>query len=248
MQFQESMLLSFSNELSSKTKQEHQQCLDSPLPVNDRGLMVVHHPIQSPWEIRQKNVLGKKLQIFWWFLWNIMHYPTTSIVWALPVLSMPSFQHPLPTNCAASNCNILCHVFGRKSHNTTVNPAFEYSVKKSPFWKLNQECLSNFDWNELFGFNFDCESIWDKFKSIIWPIISLYVPIKLVPHQNKHKIRWYPKAIQNFISHKAATWRIFRRTHCPATKLKYLKIANECKLAILTLIKDVKRRFWMLIT
>ena len=108
------------------------------------------------------------------------------------------------------------------NHNITL-PIYDWN---SGDYAAINECLSNFDWNELFGFNFDCESIWDKFKSIIWPIISLYVPIKLVPHQNKHKIRWYPKAIRNLISRKAATWRIFRRTHSPAHQIK---ISENCE-------------------
>ena len=49
------------------------------------------------------------------------------------------------------------------NHNITL-PIYDWN---SGDYAAINECLSNFDWNELFGFNFDCESIWDKFKSII---------------------------------------------------------------------------------
>ena len=93
--------------------------------------------------------------------------------------------------------------------------------------------LASIDWNNLFGYNFDANSLWESFKSIIWPIISMHIPVKIVPHYNKHKFRWYPKDIRRLLSRKAAIWRTLKRTRDPSIKHKYIKIANDCKLAIL---------------
>ena len=92
--------------------------------------------------------------------------------------------------------------------------------------------LASIDWNNLFGFNFDANSLQERLKSIVWPIISLHIPVKIVPHHNKHKFWWYPKDIRRLLSRKAAIWRTLKRTRDPSLKHKYIKIANDCKLAI----------------
>jgi len=61
----------------------------------------------------------------------------------------------------------------------------------------------------------------------------MHIPVKIVPHYNKHKFRWYPKDIRRLLSRKAAIWRTLKRTRDPSIKHKYIKIANDCKLAIL---------------
>ena len=38
-----------------------------------------------------------------------------------------------------------------------------------------------------------------NFKKIIWPIITIYVPTKLIPHYLKHRLRIYPKSIRNLL-------------------------------------------------
>jgi hypothetical protein len=116
-----------------------------------------------------------------------------------------------------------------------------YDWSSGDFVAIN-EYLSCFDWNDLFGHYFDCESLWENFKTIIWPIISLHVPTKHVPHHAKYKPRQYPKNIRRLISRKAAIWRIYRSNSNPTTKLKYVKIANECRLAILNFDKEREER------
>ena len=90
--------------------------------------------------------------------------------------------------------------------------------------------LNFIDWHLLFGFFFDADSLWNKFKEIIWPVVSIHVSIKLVSHDLKYR---RPEAYKNTADKKAAVWRIFRTTRSAELRDKYNKIANDCKLAIL---------------
>ena len=94
------------------------------------------------------------------------------------------------------------------------------------------DALSNIDWNSLFGFNFYAEDLWSEFKKIIWPIITLFVPSKFIPHNSKYRVRHYPKHVRNLLSRKAAIWRHLKTSRTPALFSKYCYITNECKLAI----------------
>jgi hypothetical protein len=93
--------------------------------------------------------------------------------------------------------------------------------------------LSNIDWHSLFGFYFDVNTIWSQFKSIIWPIIDLYVPKISVSHFTKYHPRHYPKHIRILLNRKAATWRSFKLYKTTELKTKYAHIALETKKAII---------------
>ena len=121
-------------------------------------------------------------------------------------------------------------------NSTIILPTFKWN--DGDYVAINHH-LSTIDWHSLFGFNFDVESLWSAFKSIIWPIISLYVPTRMVAHYKKYKVRHYPKIIRNLLSRKAAIWRTYRCTRHPGLKAKYTEIANKCKMAILNF--DKKR-------
>jgi hypothetical protein len=95
---------------------------------------------------------------------------------------------------------------------------------------INQ--LNTINWHSIFGFNFDVNSIWDSFKTILWPIIDCFVPKKLILHNKKYKPRQYPKNIRNLLTRKAAIWRTLKNNHNPDTKLKYHDISLKCKTAI----------------
>ena len=88
------------------------------------------------------------------------------------------------------------------------------------------------DWHVIFGYNFDVETIWLKFKSIIWPIIDLYVPKTILSHQKKYKPRQYPREIQKLLNRKAAIWRKLKQTKTDDLKSKYALIVSQCKSAI----------------
>ena len=128
-----------------------------------------------------------------------------------------SASHPIPSNASDPDHPITLTIYDWSSGN--------YAAINS--------ILANIDWNKLFGFHFDADSIWDCFKSIVWPIIAIHVPTKIVPHNMKYKVRWYPKDIRKLISRNEAIWRTLKRTHDPSLKIEYDKITNDCKLAIL---------------
>ena len=69
-------------------------------------------------------------------------------------------------------------------HSTSLTPdATDTSTIHLPTYNWSQanfaginSLLTAVDWHDIFGFNFDAESIWAQFKSVIYPIIDLYVP------------------------------------------------------------------------
>ena len=106
------------------------------------------------------------------------------------------------------------------------------------------EFLCCFDWNNIFGFNFNADAIWNEFKAVLWHVISLYVPRKLVSHNMKYRPRQYSKRIRNLLSRKAAIWRKLRSNNVPELKRSYIDVANKCKLEILNF--DIEREYRIL--
>ena len=107
----------------------------------------------------------------------------------------------------------------------------KYDLSKGNYDKIN-ECLFNIDWHLLFGYNFDIDSLWNNFKSIIWPIIELFVPKKMIPHHKKYLPRFYPKHIRVLLNRKAAIWRVLRSSYSSELYIKYCNISHQCKNAI----------------
>ena len=91
----------------------------------------------------------------------------------------------------------------------------------------------NVDWHRLFGTNFDANALWGELKNIIWLIISLYVPHKLINHIKKYRPRQYPNTIRKLLTRKAAIWRKLKLSNTPDLATKYRDIANICKIEIL---------------
>ena len=58
---------------------------------------------------------------------------------------------------------------------------FVYDWSAANYHAINS-ALEQFDWHLLFGYYFDADSLWEQFKNIIWPIIQLFVPRKLINH------------------------------------------------------------------
>ena len=94
------------------------------------------------------------------------------------------------------------------------------------------ETIREVDWHSLFGYNFDADSLWTWFKQIIWPIISSYVPTKLIPHNKKYRPRAYPANIRKLLTRETVIWRQLKKSKSPELYSKYTQIANECKLEI----------------
>ena len=109
-------------------------------------------------------------------------------------------------------------------------PVYDWS---SADYSAINDAIHSVDWHVLFGQNFDANSIWRELKNILWPIISLFVPQKLVNHLRKYRPRAYPKHIRKLLTRKAAIWRKLKLSNTPDLAAKYRNIAIECKNEIL---------------
>ena len=104
-----------------------------------------------------------------------------------------------------------------------------YNWNDAGYHSINEH-LCTFDWHSIFGFNFDVESLWHGFKSVVWPIIDMYVPKKLIHHLKKYKTRHYPKNIRQLLIRKAAVWRALKLSGDVISRDKYTRLANQCLL------------------
>ena len=100
----------------------------------------------------------------------------------------------------------------------------------------NFEALNNvlvtYDWDSFFQYNLDAKVLWDNFKAVIWPMIHMFVPIKLVQSSKKYKVRQYPKVIRKLIIKKRAIWHQLKIKNNSELKMKYRTFTNECSLEI----------------
>ena len=113
---------------------------------------------------------------------------------------------------------------------STTLPVYDWSA--ADYDAINDH-INNIDWHNLFGFNFTPDSLWSGFKSLIWPIIDVFVPKKMVHHWTKYRPRMYPKPIRNLLIRKKAIWRKLRSNYSAEVKTRYLQVSRECKNAIL---------------
>ena len=113
-----------------------------------------------------------------------------------------------------------------------------YDWRNADFESINL-FLQSFDWNLLFGYYFDSETLWNNFKSILWSAIALHVPTIQVSHHVKYNTKRYPRRILQLLSRKSAIWRMLgtlRRSSGFTDSVsynsfydKYRTVANECK-------------------
>ena len=86
-----------------------------------------------------------------------------------------------------------------------------YNWNSANFQAIN-DALFAIDWHTVFGFNFDVESIWSKFKSIVWPIIDTHVPKTVISHRKKYNPRHYPRENQKLLNRKRPSGENFDKT------------------------------------
>jgi hypothetical protein len=116
-------------------------------------------------------------------------------------------------------------------------PSKIYDWASADFASINA-FLSQVDWSHLFSYYFTPDDLWAQFKNIIWPVIDLFVPIKLIHQKNKIKRKHYPKHINKLLNRKAAIWRSLKNHKTPEMNLKYSNIANQCRLEIFKFEKE----------
>ena len=107
-----------------------------------------------------------------------------------------------------------------------------YDWPAANFSEINN-AIHSIDWHSLFGYNFSADNMWTEFKNLLWPIIALFVPHKIVPHHVKYRPRCYPSNIRKLLTRKAAIWRKLKVSNSPELFVKYRTVTNECKLEIL---------------
>ena len=137
---------------------------------------------------------------------------------------------PFNTSCSPLVSNYHTHKITDSGDPPQIT-LYKYNWSAADYISISNHLLQ-FDWFSLFGFFFDVDLIWVQFKSIIWPIIDLYVPRTAVPHFTKYNVRHYPKHIRILLNRKAAIWRTLRKHKTPELKIKYSKISLETKQAI----------------
>ena len=170
--------------------------------------------------------------------------------WSTSPLSSLMLVTPLGTSdhatiefniCLPSNTINACNYNTNNNDSTSSTPdaytlkdtidLLVYDWSAADYGSMNEH-LANVDWHQLFGYSPDTETIWANFKSIIWPIIDLFVPKKNISHHNKYKVRKYPKHIHNLLNRKAAIWRMLKHHKTQELQNKYKEISAQCKSAI----------------
>ena len=115
--------------------------------------------------------------------------------------------------------------------NDTCINVTSYDWSEANYEAINETLLS-IDWQSILGYFFEADTLWSEIKTVLWPIIALHVPHKIIPHYKKYRPRSYPKKIRNLLSRKACLWRQLKISSSSSLLLKYRNIANECKLEI----------------
>ena len=104
------------------------------------------------------------------------------------------------------------------------------------------ERLKSLDWQSLLGNIFDVDLIWSSFTSVVWPIIPLYIPKRLVSHKTKYRFKKYPSSIRTLLSRKAALWRKLKSAYSEELKNRYTYVSMICKQAILDFDVEIENR------
>jgi hypothetical protein len=100
--------------------------------------------------------------------------------------------------------------------------------------------LDNADFDFLFASDQPVESIFDKFYSILYECISLYVPLR-VTHKKSSSIK-YPPSISRKLRKKSTAWRLYRQFGTPESRSSYNRLAAECRTAIRTHLAQQEER------
>ena len=56
-------------------------------------------------------------------------------------------------------------------------PVYDWNAGNNYYDAINA-AIDNTDWNMLFGYSFDSDSLWSGFKTIVWAIINAFIPKK----------------------------------------------------------------------
>lgn len=82
----------------------------------------------------------------------------------------------------------------------------------------------------IFSCDLPTESIFEKFYSILYDCINLFVPLRVV--RKKASGIKYPPCIRRKLRKKANLWQLYRQFRTPELRSSYNKLAADCRLAI----------------
>ena len=130
------------------------------------------------------------------------------------ILDLIFSNDPMPINIetygspigSSDHCIINFNVFTNpadRDSKATVNNVDRLNYWSNADFTGINNYLCGIDWNCVFGYNFDADSIWNGFKCTIWPIIEIFVPKKTVHHYHKYRPRQYPKHIRKLLIKKS---------------------------------------------
>ena len=136
-----------------------------------------------------------------------------------------SYNQPSPNN------NVIV-----QSH-----PMSFYDFKHAD-WTGIRQFLMNVDFYSLFRLC-DINSVCDHFYQILYNSIEQFVPVRSYSNRSRSGQR-YPLHIRKLFSRKLTAWRKYRKTRSPLSRIRYNKIAAQCRQETRNFIK--KREFGLL--
>jgi len=117
-----------------------------------------------------------------------------------------------------------------------INPRKKYIWKDADYDGM-KAYLHNVDWDQIVMHNFEPNSIWQAFQTILDEAIDLYVPsVDVVDNSETFArnltISKYPAYIKVLQYRKRCLWRHYRNCRSSASKARYDEVSLACKRAI----------------
>ena len=123
------------------------------------------------------------------------------------------------------NINTVCdNITCEDNNNINVVPILDWT---NADFKSLCIMIESYNWANVFECNLNVETLWDNFKSVVWPMIHMFVATKKVKHYKKYKTRQYPEEIRKLISRKRAICRVMKTDNNPELKSKYRTLTLE---------------------
>jgi hypothetical protein len=145
----------------------------------------------------------------------------------------------------------VCNPFSTSDHSTvkfdmlsSSSPSLNYNINYYEYnhanWDSIMSFLDNIDFTSLFSCDLPIESIFEKFYSILYDCINLYVPLRVVRKQASG-IK-YPPSTRRKLRKKTTQWSLYHQFRTSELRSSYNKLAAECRLAIWSYIAKHEER------
>ena len=134
-----------------------------------------------------------------------------------------------PFSTSDHNSITFCIVSFIKNE-TDAGESARYNFQKAD-WQKIAEMLKLINWTELF-LNRDYQELWDIFHGVLLGILNACVPKLLCARRNTRNYKCYPKNIIKMQNKKRILGQAWQKTKSVLTKLRYRKVAADCRKAI----------------